>query len=163
MVSPLLTEPLWTHIFLQVAITRMKFDKGPHDYSLVADLAKHIPTEFVHALVEFCHVTFRTRQVPDAWHTTLFTTLPKSKAERMPADFNPLPWSGFAYLFLGPLEDWLEANQPQEQHGFKTKGRIEEHVFTTQTLHLNMPLWIASLGLSRAFDRPRWEALRRQN
>ena len=60
----------------------------------------------------------------------------------------------FAYLVLGRIEATLEQRQPEEQHGFRSGRRIEEHLLTAnividKTLLANVPLWIASLDLSK--------------
>ena len=70
----------------------------------------------------------------------------------------------FAYLILGRGEAPLEHCQPEEQHGFRSKRGIEEHLLTAnmvsdKTLLRNTPLWIVSLDLSKAFDRVDWRSL----
>ena len=57
---------------------------------------------------------------------------------------------------LGRMEDTFE--------GFRKQRRIEEHLLTAnlclqKTLAANIPLWIISLDLSKAFDKVNWEAL----
>jgi len=65
---------------------------------------------------------------------------------------------------VGRIEEKLEAAQPEEQHGFRAEHRIEEHLLTAslvleKTLAVNIPTWIVSLDLSKAFDRIAWPAL----
>ena len=69
---------------------------------------------------------------------------------------------------IGPV---LEEAQPEEQHGFRPGRRLEEHLLTatlmiSKTLAADVPIWIVSLDLSKAFDRiewgPLWRALRDQ-
>ena len=70
----------------------------------------------------------------------------------------------FAYLFLGKLEHALDAEQPEEQHGFRAGRRLEEHLLSANTLWdkaetTGLPVWSISLDLSKAFDRVHWPAL----
>ena len=67
-------------------------------------------------------------------------------------------------MILGRIEAQLESTQPEEQHGFRSGRRVEEHLVTTQVLldkllRANVPIWIISLDLSKAFDRVSWPAL----
>ncbi|CAK0892951.1 unnamed protein product [Prorocentrum cordatum] len=69
------------------------------------------------------------------------------------------------YMLQGPVEHVLESQQPEEQHGFRSNRRLEEHLLTAalvieKTLAANVPLWIVRLELSKAFDRVSWAALR---
>ena len=70
----------------------------------------------------------------------------------------------FAYLLLGRLEHVLDAQQPEEQHGFRAGRRLEEHLLSANILldkaqATGFPVWIISLDLSKAFDRVHWPAL----
>ena len=73
----------------------------------------------------------------------------------------------FAYMILGRVEAQLETHQPEEQHGFRGGRRVEEHLVTTHLVldklsSANVPIWIVSLDLSKAFDRVQWRALSEQ-
>ena len=67
-------------------------------------------------------------------------------------------------MISGRVETQLETHQPEEQHGFRGGGRVEEHLVTTHLVldklsSANVPIWIVSLDLSKAFDRVHWPAL----
>ena len=95
--------------------------------------------------------------------------LPKTRGAKSTSDFRPIAvvrllYKTFAYLMLGRIEETLEAGQPEEQHGFRAQRRVEEHLLTTnlvldKTLALDVPVWIVSLDLSKAFDKVKWESL----
>ena len=58
----------------------------------------------------------------------------------------------------------LDAEQPEEQHGFRAGRRVEEHLLSANILlekadATGFPVWIISLDLSRAFDPVHWPAL----
>lgn len=63
----------------------------------------------------------------------------------------------FAYLILGPMEHTLDTNQLEEQHGFSSKYRVEEHLLAANlfpyeaTAH-GIPVWFVTLDVSRAFE-----------
>ena len=68
------------------------------------------------------------------------------------------------YMFWVRIENILELEQPENQHGFRPGKEIEEHLLTTNILPDKAPaagrtIWIVSLDLSRAFDRVDWPAL----
>ena len=65
----------------------------------------------------------------------------------------------------------MDTQKPEEQYGCRASRRLEEHLLTAsltieKTLAWNVPLWIVSLDLSKAFDRVHWptlwQALRQQ-
>ena len=95
--------------------------------------------------------------------------LPKKLRAKQVTDFRPIAnlrllYKVFAYLLLGRLEHVLDAQQPEEQHGFRAGRRLEEHLLSANLLldkaeASGFPVWIISLDLSKAFDRAHWPAL----
>ena len=110
-----------------------------------------------------------TAERPESWCKTLFSMLPKKRRPLHLADFRPIAnirslFKTFAYLLLGRLEHFLEAGQPEEQHGFRPGRRLEEHLVTANLVldkadAVGIPVWIVSLDLSKAFDQVHWPAL----
>ena len=67
-------------------------------------------------------------------------------------------------MILGRVEAQLETHQREEQHGFRGGRRVEEHLVTTHLVldklsSANVPIWIVSVDLSKAFDRVHWPTL----
>ena len=61
---------------------------------------------------------------------TLFTMLPKTLLSIQTNDFRPIAnirlfYRVFAYMFLARIENILQLEQPEEQHGFRPGRRIE--------------------------------------
>ena len=72
-----------------------------------------------------------------------------------------------SYMIRGRIEKQLDKTQPEEQHGFRAKYRIEEHLLTAnlvidKTVATGKPVWIVNLDLSKAFVHwgSLWQALR---
>ena len=99
----------------------------------------------------------------------LFTMLPKKLKAKQVTDFRPIAnlrllYKLLAYLVLGRLEHVLDAQQPEEQHGFRAGRRLEEHLLSANILldkaqASGFPVSIICLELSKAFDRAHWPAL----
>ena len=108
-------------------------------------------------------------KVPIDWRKTSFNMLRKHGRAKVPAEYRPIAsirllYKTFVYMSLGRVEPFLEAAQPEEQHGFRSGRRIEEHLVTANLVidkswSVNMPIWIISLDLSKAFDRVHWPSL----
>ena len=147
----------------------MKSKKACDDAGVVAELLKFAPEEFLAELLVLYNQTLRDGIVPETWRATTFIMLAKKTKAKCTADFRPVAclrilYKLYAYLLLGRIETTLDAAQPEEQHGFRSGRRIEEHLLTAslvieRTLAVAMPIWIISLDLSKAFDRVDWPAL----
>ena len=81
-----------------------------------------------------------------SWLKTLFTMLPKDVRAKQTTDFRPIAnlrllYKTFAYFLLGRLEHVLDANQPEEQHGFRARRRrLEEHLLSAM-----LPIWFSGV------------------
>ena len=67
-------------------------------------------------------------------------------------------------MILHRIQPCLDSHQPEEQHGFRAGRRLAEHLptanlFLDKTLAANIPVWLLSFDLSKAFDRVDWNAL----
>ena len=150
-----LDEPLWTCRELTFAIKRLKNNKATDECGLVAEVLRCVPADCLNSLLQIMNEILHKGVVPSSWRKTFFQMLPKTHRARVPADFRPIAnlrllYKVFAYLVLGRIEATLEQHQPEEQHGFTVIDK---------TLLANVPLWIVSLDLSKAFDRVSWDSL----
>ena len=93
----------------------------------------------------------------------MFIMLTKFRSAKLPTNFRPIArvrilYQVFTYMVLARVELVLEANHPEEQHGFRGGRRLEEHLVSAnlvidKLLAVGKPVWIVSLDLSKAFDR----------
>ena len=163
------TEIAWEKVEVYKAIKRMKVQKSADECGLVAEILKHVPDSFIDTLVGQFNDLMRTGQVPTDWRKTSFKMLPKTIRAKVPSEYRPIAtirlfYKLFAYMILGRVETQLETHQPEEQHGFRGGRRVEEHLVTTRLVldklsNADVPIWIVSLDLSKAFDRVHWPAL----
>ena len=131
--SAVFSEPISTIQEMKAAIQRLKNGKGGDEVGLTAELLKHVPHEFLDALLRLYNDVLYTGEPPASWSKSLFTMLPKKLRAKQVADFRPIAnlrllYKVFAYLLLGRLEHVLDAQQPEEQHGFRAGRRLEEHL-----------------------------------
>ena len=126
-----LTEDVWTVQELRIAIGRLRLKKSPDQCGVSAELLQHVPEEFLMALLQTYNSVLEDGEVPDCWRTTCFHMLPKKLRAMHASDFRPIAnlrllYKVFAYLILGRIEHTLDTYQPEEQHGFRSKYRLEE-------------------------------------
>ena len=95
---------------------------------MTAELLKHVPHEFLDALLRLYTDVLYTGEPPASWRQNFLTMLPKKLRTKQVTDFRPfanlrLLYKVFDYLLLGRLEHVLDAQQPEEQHGCTTTAR----------------------------------------
>ncbi|CAE7381448.1 unnamed protein product [Symbiodinium sp. CCMP2592] len=164
-----LTENAWSMRELFSALRRKKVNKAADEVGLVVELLQHAPSSFLQELLRLYNHVLHTGEAPTSWRKTVFKMLAKFVKAKTITDFRPvtnvrLLYKTFACLVLGRVESVLDANQPEEQHGFRKGRRIEEHLLTVnimldKTVAANIPLWVSSVDFSKAFDRVSWTAL----
>ena len=154
---PSIWHPPWTRADLMQAIKRLTFNKASVDCVLTAELLKAAPEECLIAMLDVFNSVLRTGQIPASWKLTLFTMLPKKFHPIQTSDFRPIAnirlfYKVFAYMLLARIENILELEQPDEQHGIRPGRRIEEHLLTTNILldkatAAGRTIWIVTLDL----------------
>ena len=97
--------------------------------------------------------------VTDCWRTTCFHMLPNTLRALHKSYFTPIAnlRKVFAYLVLGAMEHTLDTNQLEEQHGFSSKYRVEEHLlaanlFPYEATARGIPVRFVSLDVSWCFQ-----------
>ena len=136
-----LTENPWSMHELQCALGRMKIHKGTDEGGLLAELLKNSPDDFQANLLRLFDDIPYTGNLPACWTRTLFQMLANTARAQQPSDFRPISnirllYKIFAFMIWVAWRDFLEAHQPEEQHGFRKHRWMDEHLLTA-TLFLD--------------------------
>ena len=127
-------------------------------------------------LLEYYNEILSTGRVPENWHVTIFTMLPKSGnldfvTNWRPIAILPILYKVFAKMLYYRLSPILERHQADDQFGFRRNKRIDDVFLILESIigktsEWNLPLWMISLDLRKAFDKikfaPLFAALRQQ-
>ena len=117
-----------------------------------------------------------TGQTDDGWHETIFCMIPKSgdltdASNWRPIAILPILYKIFSRMLYDRLLPLLDAEQSEEQIGFRPGRRIDDAFVILDSIigkaiEFQVPLWMISLDLRKAFDRvqytPLFSALRDQ-
>jgi len=154
---------------LRRAVSKMKNRKCADEGGLVADMFKHASGEFLRCLLQAFNQMLVKGELDSSWHRTLFTMIPKSGSRKDPANWRPIAvlrvsYKIFSRLIHQRLRPILEEQQSHDQRGFRPNCSVEDAflVFegvTEKCIEWNIPLWMASLDLRKAFDRVEYPAL----
>ena len=154
---------------LRKAISKMKNRKCADEGGLVADMFKHASREFLECLLQAFNRMLSAGELDSSWRRTLFTMIPKSGDRKDPANWRPIAvlrvsYKIFSRLIHERLKPILEDHQSPDQRGFRPKCSVEDAflVFegvTGKSIEWNIPVWMASLDLKKAFDRVEYPAL----
>jgi hypothetical protein len=157
-------------------LKKMRNRKSADTANIVVEMIKNAGHAFHSVLLGMYNQILLDGCVPAKWHITVFRMLPKSGnlnevSNWRPIAILPILYKIFSRLLYGRLLPILEASQSNDQFGFRANRRIDD-VFGIieniigKTNEWNIPLWMISLDLKKAFDRiefgPLFEALREQ-
>ena len=144
---------------------------------IVIELIKHADETFLLTLLDVYNSILTTGNTPSNWHVTVFRMLPKtgdlSDANNWrPIAVLPILYKIFSKLIYSRLHPFLGKCQSHDQFGFKMDRKIDDVFGIVENMigesnEWNIPLWICSLELRKAFDRvlhqPLFDILRHQN
>ena len=136
------------------AVLQFKLNKSADECGLVAEVFKHMPTNFAAKILHVCNDVLSHGHIPSSWRRTVFTMLAKHRVAALITDFRPIAsvllfYKIFAHIILHRIQPCLDSCQPEEQHGFRAGRRLEEHLLTDnwfldKTLAANIPVWVLS-------------------
>ena len=85
-----LTEEPWTLQELMGAVEKLKLNKAADESGLVAEVFKHIPTNFAAKTLGLYNSLLSSGHIPSSWRRTLFTMLVKHRKAALVTDFRPI-------------------------------------------------------------------------
>ena len=155
----------------------MKKGKAQDMSHIIAEMIKHAGLPFLEILLQMYNSILETGNTPENWHVTIFRMLPKNGDlsnvnNWRPIAVLPILYKIFSKLIYARISPILESCQSNDQFGFQKDRRIDDVLgilenMVGKTSEWNLPLWICSLDLRKAFDRvlhqPLFEILRHQN
>ena len=100
-----LTEEPWTLQELMGAVQKLKLNKSADECGLVADVFKHMPTNFAAKFLQLYNDVLSHGHIPAGWRRTLFTLLARHRKAAQVTDFRPIAsvrlfYKIFAYMIL---------------------------------------------------------------
>ena len=169
--------PFFTLTEFSKALNKMRKRRGADMSNVVVELVKSGTVLLHEKLLEMYNSILSTGAIPQNWLVTIFHMLPKSGDLQNPSNWRPIAilpilYKVFARMLHNRLSSILENEQSDDQFGFCPNRRIED-VFAvlesviSKTIEWNVPLWMVSIDLRKAFDRishrALFQSLREQN
>ena len=152
----MLTETPWSMSELKVAIKRAKDKRTGDALGLVAELLKHAPEACLENLLE----VFRDGEILATWKATIFKMFPKSAFAKFASDSRPIAILPLLFKIFANLIYVGSDGRYVGRHTTRRATRFSKtaNLCLQKTLAANIPLWIMSLDLSKAFNVD-WDAL----
>ena len=161
--------PRFTIDELQQALTKMSRKKCSDSYGVVVEMMQNATQSFHEKYLELINDMISAGSTNPSWRSSLFSLLPKSGEVTSPTNWRPIVileifYKDFARMIYNRIITTLDTHQCSDQFGFRPKHRIECALLILECLisksqEWNMPLWIASLDLKKAFGRVRLPAI----
>ena len=116
-----LTEEPWTLRELMGAVEKLKLNKSADESGLVAEVFKHIPTNFAAKILGLYNNLLSSGHIPSSWRRTSFTMLAKHRKAALVTDFRPIVsvrlfYKFFPYILLHRIEPCLDSHQPRKNN-----------------------------------------------
>lgn len=161
---------------LSYALKKMANRRGPDKSKIAVEMIKFGSPLLHQKLLDGYNDILSTGKVPENWHINIFTMLPKDGdltkvGNWRPIAILPILYKVFAKMLYYRLSPILDCQQADAQFGFRHRKRIDDIFVILENMtgkvdEWNVPLWMISLDLRKAFDRiqfgPLFDALREQ-
>ena len=155
--------PRFTIEELEKALQRMPLNKCADSFGVTLEMVKYGGPRLHSVLISLMNSLIDCGAVDDNWKHILFSMVPKHGDLSVPSNWRPIAilpifYKIFSRMLYHRLLPQLDSQQNFDQCGFRPGVRIEDALFVAETLisktpEWNLPLWMASFGLKKAFDR----------
>ena len=155
---------------LEKALDRLAPGKSPGEDEITPDLIKSCKTAFLKPLYDLLCICWTEGGVPQSMRDTKITTLYKGKGDR--SDCNnyrgisllSIVGKVYARIILTRLQTLAERVYPESQCWFRAERSTIDMIFSLRQLQekareKQMPLYVAFIDLTKAFDTVNREAL----
>ena len=161
--SALARVPPFTADEVKRAACRMANARCADEAGVVSEMIKYGSDLLHQRLAETYNHMLRQGTFEPDWYHTVLTMLPKSGDLTDPGNWRPIAVLRTLYklmsrMLLHRLQPMLDAQQSADQFGFRPTCSIRD-AFTvlenmcSKTAEFDVPLWLASLDLKKAFDQ----------
>ena len=154
---------------IRAALKRMAKHRCADKRGLVCEMFLQ-SGDSVHDYLAYCfNVMLLTRTFPPEWYDTCFTLLHKGGQADDPNNWRPIAILSITYkiymrILFGRLHADLDVQQADDQFGFRPRRSVEHALLVfesvvSNSVEWNIPLYIVSVDLRKAFDRVEHAAL----
>lgn len=161
--------PLFTPADFSLAVRHMANLRCEDEDGIVIEMIKHGSPKLHTVILDYFNRLLRGLDLDPSWHETVFNMLPKSgdlsdASNWRPIAILPILYKIFSKLLYNRIAPLLLSNQDGDQIGFTPGVRIDDAFASIESLIENchefqLPLWIFSLDLRKAFDRVEYTSL----
>ena len=120
-------------------------------------------------LLHMLNDVLRTSMIPITWYETHFSLLHKGGCTQDANNWRPIAILSITYkimarLIFGRLACGLDLHQSEDQYGFRKhrscmQALLAFELVLSKGIEYNIPIWIVSIDLKKAFDRIEHAAL----
>ena len=163
--------PEFDEIELRRALRQLSGGKCADKHGVVLEMIAKGGASLHNVLLGIFNQILRSGDLPDDWSELLFVMLPKpgSGDKADPNNWRPIAvldvtYKVFSKMLNNRLKPILDSEQPSEQMGFRSKTGVDHALMVLecvigQSIEWNVPVWIVSIDLKKAFDRVCYSSL----
>jgi len=148
---------------------KMKKGKSTDKIGIVSEMFIHASADVLESLLSYLNEVLRTGKIPSNWFNTHFALLHKGGDVHDVQNWRPIANLNITYRILARLVFYrivrsLDDHQSEDQFDFRRKRSCAHALFVMECMiskgiEFQVPVWIISIDLKKAFDRIEHHAL----